>query len=73
MPFLVFFGNLILYEHSAFCFSEIAFTGSTLHEIKQSIVFFEHTVGYYRFSLLFLSHVKISYLHNRETWYFVDI
>ena len=36
--------KLILCEYNAFYFSEIAFIGFTLHEIKQGIVFLGHLV-----------------------------
>ncbi len=60
---------LILCEYNAFYFSEIAFIGFTLHEIKQGIVFFG-TPGIcykvYKFLVEFQNLLSLSKSLNRK-------
>ena len=55
--------KLIICEYNGFYFSEIAFIGFTLHEIKEGIVFLGHPV--YIYSLLYnnyLTYIKLIWL-----------
>jgi hypothetical protein len=54
--------KLIICEYNAFYFSEIAFIGFTLHEIKQGIVF-GGTPGIYIY--IYIKYIYNKYIYNK--------